>query len=137
MKKLIFAIILLALIMPVFAQNDSGENRNLYYVNVAIERIFTVSEGYLIVYRTQKGYATIGVPNEWFWDTENLRKGDMVRLPRGVNWPTMSVFYADGEFSHVRLYVHPSRSHSSWGTVSQGTDVSGYFPGDGSFNLQF
>lgn len=134
MKKLIFLLILLVFISPVFAQSNL-ENPSLYYVNVSIERIFPSNQGYVIQYRTQNGFATIGVPNSWFNDPAG--RADMVRLPRGPNWPTMSIFYSDGEFSHVRLYVHAVKSHNTWGSIPQGTDVSRFFPEDESFNIQF
>ena len=131
MKKIIIAVIFLMLISPVFAQDTTP----FYYVNVSVEKIYHTNLGYLVFYRTQKGIETIGVPYRWFNDSAG--KADIVNLPGGVNWPTMTVFYKDGEFSNLRLYVHRNRAHITWGSVPQGTDVNSYFPEEDIFNLKF
>jgi hypothetical protein len=135
MKKLIFVLFFLALIVPVFAQNNSGNNPVLYYINVPVERIFPSSEGYIIQYRNSSTIGTIGIPNNWFTDAAG--RADLVRLPPGRDWPTMSIFYSDGEFSHIRLYVHRSKAHSTWGSIPQGTDVSRFFGDGDSFDIQY
>ena len=136
MKKLIIILVFLAVITPVFAQNSSDDSTTMYYINVPVERIYSCNEGYIVQYRTSTNrYSTIGIPNEWFVGAAG--KADIVRLPPGTNWPTMSVFFQDGEFSHVRLYVHRSRSHLTWGIIPQGTDVSRYFEDKDSFDFQF
>ena len=131
MKKIIIAVIFLMLISPVFAQDTTP----FYYVNVSIEKIYPTNQGYIIFYKTQKGMETIGVPKRWF--NESAGRADIVNLPGGENWPTMSIFYKEGEFSNVRLYVQRSRSHVTWGNISQGTDVSSYFPEEDTFDLKF
>jgi len=133
MKKLIIVLFLIALVIPVFAQNNTDEV--MYYINLPVERIFPSSQGYIVQYRSSSIVNTIGIPNEWF--TEAAGRAEMVYLPTGSDWPTMSVFYRNGEFSHIRLYVHRAKSHWTWGSVPQGTDLSRFF-GDGvSFNIKF
>jgi len=137
MKKIIFLIVFLAVISPVFvfAQNDSQENTGFYYVNVFIERIFPSNKGYVVFYRTQTGIATVGIPNSWF--TKAAGRADIVNLPVGSDWPSMSVFYDEGEISHVRLYVQRHKGHRTWGTVPQGTDLSRYFSDEETIAIQF
>jgi len=133
MKKLIIVLIFLAAISPIFAQNNS-EEKDGYYINVSVERIFPTSQGYIVQYQSQSGIKTIGIQNSWFTDAGG--RADIVRLPRGKSWPSMSVFYSNGEFSHLRLYVSPVRSHTSWGSIPQGTDVNRFFL-DEDFNIQY
>jgi len=137
MKKLIIVLFFTALITPVFAQNDSGNNTSdMYYYNVSVEKVYPSSNGYIVQYR--KGVnqiGTIGIPNEWF--TEAGGKAELMKLPPGRNWPTMSVFYKAGKFDHVRLYVHPKKSHTTWGGIPQGIDVSRYFKDADSFLIEF
>jgi len=135
MKKLIVTLLFLAVITPIFAQNNSGEGSGTYYVNVTVERIFPSNQGYIVQYRTHTGFNTIGIPNEWFYGAPT--RGHKVQLPSGSSWPSMSIFYKDGEFSHVRLYTHRSRGHITWGSISQGTDVSRFFQDGDSFNIEF
>jgi len=136
MKKLIIITVFMALVSPVFAQNNNfSEDANVYYVNVPVERVFPTGKGYIVQYRKGFGVATIGIPNEWFTDAGS--KAELITLPRGANWPTMTVFYREGEFSHVRLYVHNTRSHPTWGNVPQSFDVSKYFEDPDPIVLEF
>jgi hypothetical protein len=138
MKKLIIILFFMALITPVFAQNNSGNNitSDIYYYNVSVERVYPTGDGYIVQYR--KGLnqiGVIGIPNEWF--TESGGKAELMKMPPGSTWPTMSIFYKAGKFSHVRLYVHNKRGHSSWGNLPQGTDVARYFKDADSFRIEF
>jgi hypothetical protein len=137
MKKLIIVLFFLALITPVFAQTYSGNiDSDIYYHNITVERIYPSGEGYIVQYR--KGinqFGIIGIPNEWF--TEAGGKAELMKLPAGKNWPTMSIFYKAGKFDHVRLYVHQRKDHSTWGNIPQGTDVTKYFKDVDSFRIEF
>ena len=137
MKKIIItltAVIFLAAVIPVFAENIVSENTNTYAINFTVEKIFPSNQGYIVQYRTQRGFHTVGIPNAWFFEAAG--RGDKVILPRGPNWPSMSVFYNDGEFSHVRLYVHAHKTHQTWGNIPMGTDVSSFFAED-TLDIQF
>jgi hypothetical protein len=137
MKKLIFLLVCVAIITPVFAQNDSRYNEsNIYYVNVSVEKVYPSGSGYIVQYRKGiNNIGTVGLPNEWFSVASG--KAEIVVLPRGKNWPTLTVFYRDGEFSHVRLYVHRSKGHQTWGNVPQTADVSVFFTNKESLDIEF
>jgi len=127
MKKIIFLLLVLAAVSPIFAQNNANDNSNssLYYINVRVERVYPSDEGYIVQYQRSNGlFATIGIPMEWF---DSAGKAELLLLPAGKNWPTMSVFYNEGEFSHVRLYVHRVRAHATWGVIPQGASLSRFF----------
>ena len=139
MKKLIIVLIIGAVISPLFAQekNDSKHNTSdMYYINVPVEKIYPSAKGYIILYRrntTQLG--TIGILNEWFTDAAS--KAEMLKMPPGKNWPSLTVFYRDGKFSHVRLYVHPAKGHQTWGNLPQSADLSKYFSDSEEIKLEF
>ena len=136
MKKIIIVLVFVALAAPVFAQSPSSESINMYYVNVSVEKIFPSREGYIIQYRNSSSVvAAVGIPIEWFASAGG--RAEMVKLPTTADWPTMSVFYVDGEFSHVRLYVHEAKSHHTWGNIPLSTDVSGYFKDREKFDIKF
>jgi len=136
MKKLIVVLFILAVISPVFAQQNDEKKESFYYINVPVEKIFPSSEGYIVMYRSGTTMiSTIGIPNEWLYDSAG--NAQIVKLALASDWPTMSVFYSEGKFSHVRLYTHPAKSHDTWGNIPQGTDVSGYFSDKDSFKLKF
>ena len=130
MKKLILTIALLtvfAAIIPVFAQQISEENQSeYYYVNVPIEKIYLYRAGYVINYRQGiNKMGTLYLPNEWFTDAAS--KGELLTLPKGKDWPTLTIYYKEGEFSHVRLYVHRWKGHTTWGVVPMNVNIDDRF----------
>ena len=137
MKKIIFALIFLAMLTPAFSQNNNRNTEtDMYYINVPIEKIYQTSLGYVILYRKGTNQlGTVSVPNEWFTDAAG--RAEMMRLPSGPDWPTMSVFFKNGEFSHVRIYVHRVSGHRSWGLFPGTVDVRQYFTDTENFNIEF
>ncbi|GHV94516.1 hypothetical protein AGMMS50293_08360 [Spirochaetia bacterium] len=140
MKKLIIGLVFLAALVfgsSLFAQQISPENSSdYYYVNVKIEKIYPSKLGYIIQYR--KGANEMGrvaIPNEWF--TFAGSKAELIKLPHGPNWPSLTVYYKEGEFSHVRLYIHWSKAHTTWGNVPQNVDVSEYFKDTENINIEY
>ena len=130
MKKLVFAVILivsLAAALPVFAQNQKDErDSEYYYINITLEKIFPYRKGYIVQYR--KGmfqYGRAYLPAEWFTDADS--KGEVIPLPPGTVWPSLTVYYKNGLFSHVRLYVHRLPSHQSWGNIPQNINLDDKF----------
>ena len=140
MKKIVFAVVLLigfAALTPLFAQKISeGHESEYIYINVPLEKIYPYRLGYVLVYR--KGVnkmAQVYVPGEWFHDTAG--KGELITLPSGKNWPSLSVFYKDGEFSHVRLYIHPWKGHETWGNIPLNVNIDDRFKDVETIELEF
>jgi hypothetical protein len=140
MKKLIMAAVFVAVFAlgsPLFAQKISPEKSSEYfYENVTLEKIYPSRLGYILQYR--KGVNGIGrvyIPNEWFTDAAS--KAELISLPRGKNWPSMTVFYKEGEFSHLRLYVHRWKGHQTWGNVPLNVDLEPYFKDVTTVKLEF
>ena len=138
MKKFIFVFICIAVALPVFAQVTISENNasEFYYFNVWVEKVYPSNTGYIVMYRQSANkLGKVGIPNEWFTDAAG--KAELIILPSGKNWPSMTVFYKNGEFSHIRLYVHRQKSHGTWGNIPMATDVSSYFQDTDNFTIEF
>jgi hypothetical protein len=139
MKKLMLAVIVASFAagLPVFADNHRERSESeYYYVNVSLERIFLYRAGYIVQYR--KGVNNTGrayLPREWFTDVAG--KGEVVLLPKGDAWPTLSIYYKNGEFSHVRLYVHQWQSHPTWGIIPQNVNLDDHFIGIDTIQIEF
>jgi hypothetical protein len=143
-KKILFIItigIAVVMVMPVIAQEeeDSGSKSPYYYVNVPIERIYPHRKGYVVSYRKGfTGLATTYLPVEWFAaGVGNSGKGDIVLLGPGSAWPYLTVFYKDGAFSHVRLYVRQERGHESWGNIPLTVNLDERFENVEDLKLEF
>jgi hypothetical protein len=142
MKKLIFVFLFAALVLPVFAQDNRPQSerraeeeaslhdhRSIYYIYTPIEKVYLAGEGYLIQYRTSENTLSyIGIPYDWFRFPASA--AELTQLPAGTSWPYMCVFYKDKEFSHVKLYVHRLKSHTTWGVTPMGVNLHRFFSED-------
>ena len=140
MKKLIITLLFLTVLaagISLFAQTIAPEHSSeFYYVNVHLEKVYPTRFGYILMYR--KGVNDLGrvvVPNEWFTRAGSL--SELITLPKGPSWPSLTVFYKDGEFSHLRLYVHSSRAHTTWGNVPLNADVASLFENVETIHIEY
>ncbi|MDR2135404.1 MAG: hypothetical protein LBO76_02195 [Treponema sp.] len=140
MKKLFFVLAAVTLFeaASLFAQSIPQDKESEYfYYNTPIERIYPYRRGYVIKYR--KGTRELGtayIPREWF--DEAGGRGELINLAPGPAWPSLTIYYRSGEFSHVRLYIHRNKSHQSWGNIPAGVNLDEHFDNiDENYRLEF
>jgi hypothetical protein len=144
MKKFLFfttLLLILAGTVPLMAQENTasstgGTTAETYAFTVSLEKVYPYRKGYIVKYR--KGIAKMVdayLPYEWFHGTG--AKGDLIELRSGTDWPHMTVFYKNGEFDHVRLYVRKERSHESWGDVPLNVNIDDRFENVEDIKLEF
>jgi hypothetical protein len=141
MKQIFLSIVFciaVVTVMPIMAQDESGSGGTPYfYVNVPIERVYAYKKGYVIAYRTGvvvPGEAHLYLPIEWFEDGPRAvegapPKGEVILLGPGNSWPYLTIYYKEGEFSHVRLYIRRERAHESWGGIPLSVNIDDRFEG--------
>lgn len=122
MKKVLLVLVLFALIGAgtAFAQDSS-----LYVRTIYITKVYPHNLGYKVIYSTgtfeqEEAY----IPLEWFKSTNG--KG-MIIYGDDPGYPYMSVYWENGEFSHVKLYVNKSINHVSWGSLNTDVDLTEEF----------
>jgi hypothetical protein len=142
MKKILFLttlLLILAGIIPLMAQDNAGSSSKeaqTYAVTVSLERVYPYRKGYLVKYRKRVNQtADAYLPLEWFQGV--AAKGDLVLMGSGTDWPHLTVFYKDGAFDHVRLYVRKERGHESWGNVPLTVNIDDRFENIEDFKLEF
>jgi hypothetical protein len=146
MKVRIFAAFsaLILAAFPVPAQDAAAgsssqkyRNESEYYpVFVHVDKIYNYSKGYIVSYR--KGpldMANAYLPLAWF--TGPASKGEIVRQGTANAWPRLVVYYKNGEFSHVRLYVHKNRNHETWGVARTSEELDSKFENVEDLKLEF
>jgi hypothetical protein len=140
MKKLIFAavfIVAFAALQPLYAQKISKENESeFYYKSVPLEKIYIHRAGYVLAYRRGVTHLVqLYIPYDWFSDTAG--KAEVIMLPKGQSWPSLTVFYKEGEFSHMRLYVHRWKEHPTWGIIPISANIDDRFKDVETIKLEF
>jgi hypothetical protein len=141
-KKILFFTTLLLIVAglaPLAAQENAASSSDVegsYAITVSLERVYPYRKGYVVKYSRGMGKISDAyLPVEWFEGTG--KKGDLILLGSGTDWPHMTVFYKDGKFSHVRLYVRKERGHESWGDVPLNVNIDDRFEGVEEITLQF
>src|SRR5208283_378332 len=114
MKRATMVIVLIAIVACALASAPTNESA-FYPVRIDVVKVFSHSDGFLVVYR--KGATSVGdvyLPGRWFVS------GGKAELIRGndTSFPYMTVFYKDGKFDHLRLYVLADEQDLTWGILS-------------------
>jgi hypothetical protein len=124
-KILLFSLILLTIGMfQVSAQNGAAPS-NLYVKTVLVSKVYSHNLGYRLLFlKSDLSIGEVFIPMAWF--DQGSGKGELV-LGIDRSYPYLSVFYVDGQFSHVRLYLYSDTRHPSYGFLSQPERFDGSF----------
>jgi hypothetical protein len=139
MKKVLFGVLMGLLIsggisLPAQETKTNYKESDYYYFSFPVEKVYSYRAGYMVIYRkTGNLMGRTYIPVEWF--TNPTGKAEIINLRPGTFWPTLTVYYKSGEFSHVRLYVR--HSHSTWGIVPAMVNLDEYFTGVEELKLEF
>ena len=111
------------------AQDGNWNESNLFVKTLYLERVYPHQLGYMATYvgadlRLQRLF----MPIEWFGVAAGRAE---IVYGSERSYPYVDIYWEDGEFSHVRLHVHTSLNHISWGAIDQTEDWSDDFAVDG------
>jgi hypothetical protein len=122
MKRATTVLVLIAFVALGFAAAESA----FYPVRVDVVKVFSHGDGYKVVYR--KGSADVSavfLPARWFVPGG---KAELIRA-NDPSFPYMSIFYKDGKFDHLRLYVLSDQRDLTWGVLAP-SEGAGKFSSD-------
>jgi hypothetical protein len=132
MKKrgmICIAIVLLLAGLPVFAQESSGAAKDAYVKSVPLIKVWIHQLGYVLQFwNSHSQIQEIYVPLTWF-NRGPASKADIV-YGNDRSYPYCSIFWVDGKFDHLRLYVFSDYNSPTWGVMGATTDM------DKSFDVQ-
>jgi len=121
--------LLLAVSLPSFAQEKKNYPQDAYYKAVAIEKVWMHPLGYVVQYWTSKSQvATAYVPFTWF--NQGVESKADITYGAGPGIPYMVVYWVDGKFDRLRLFVSENPNDQSWGVADSQAGL------DSKFNVQ-
>ena len=124
----LFIALMSVVVAPLFAERPQS-----YVKTVFIERIHTHSLGYRVDYnRSNFRLGQVYIPYRWFTPGGQAE----IIYANSRSAPYMVVVYLDGEFSHVRLYVHRNQGHPSWISLPDNEEVRRQFDTD-TFTIRY
>ena len=131
MKKagFVLAAILLLTSLPSFAQqaySSTNNPKDAYYKIVPMLKVWSHQLGYMVQFWTTKNQiAQMYIPLTWFNQGVNSKAdifyGNLPEIPYVV------IYWVDGKFDHVNLYVRNDFNSLSWGVLNQAGDLSSQF----------
>ena len=126
-KALVAAAVTLLLLagLPLFAQTQTYP-KDAYYKSIPVIKVWLHPLGYLLQYFNSKSQvASIYVPLTWF----NQGVNSKAEIVYGSEWsaPYAVMFWFDGKFDHIALYVTQNFDSQSWGVLENVTDRSAQF----------
>jgi hypothetical protein len=127
MKRTVLVLVLLALA----AASLAAEISDYYPLYVDVMKVYSHADGYRVIYRRgSNGIADVYLPIALFKTMEQDGKRQPARAAlvrgEGPSLPYMMVFYKDGKFDHLRLYVNRDYRDTGWAVLSPG-DAEGKF----------
>ncbi len=126
-KALVAAAVALLLLagFPLFAQTQ-GYAKDAYYKAVPILKIWMHPLGYVVQYVTSDTQvAVMYVPFTWF----NQGVNSKAQLVYGTDnsYPYFSIYWVDGKFDHITLYVKRDTTSATWGVLSGTPELTDKF----------
>jgi hypothetical protein len=117
MKKSIFIIsIVLFLGVCVLGQaQESTTDSKIFAKTILVYKVYTHSMGFKVVYH--KAGLKLGVlylPYKWFELKDRIAEAV---YGSDRSYPYFTVFYKDGKIDRIRLFLHESPDHLSWGML--------------------
>jgi hypothetical protein len=105
------------------------EEPNVYFVSVPILKILSHPQGYKVLYMRNSDMKVdeFYIPHSWF--SKAGGKAEMV-FGKDPSYPYFSVFYRDGKFDFIRLYVIDDVKDLTWGILRK-TEAS-----NAAFNVE-
>ena len=141
MKKIILLVVLAALSQGIFLfaqEHHVSRQSDYYYYSVPIEKIYAYRLGYMVVYRRNSNFmGRTYIPHEWFTGIGDGARGETIFLGPGREWPTMTVYYQNGVFSHVRLRLRRERAHETWGIIPLNNNIDDRFENVEEVTMEF
>lgn len=122
MKRRIVALLVVGLV----AFAVLAETSVYYPIRLDVVKVYSHADGYKVVYR--KGALDVA---EFYLPITWIVPGGRAEIIRGhdTSYPYAILFYKEGKFDHLKLYVFADQRDPTWGQLSQDE-------GRGKFDLQ-
>jgi hypothetical protein len=122
MKRTAAILILFVLVLGFVSAQET--KTKIYVKSTSIVKIYSHALGYKVLYtKHNMSLGEFYVPFSW------IKAGGKAEIVWGAEptYPYFSIFFKDGEFSFVRLYVQKNIIHQSWGILHSTKDLRGKF----------
>ena len=115
---------MMGLFFTLCATGVFADQSDYYYLHISVGKVFTHKLGYRLTYSPSVGVIKdLYIPLAWVVPGG---KAEMIS-DHGPQYPYLEVFYKNGKFDHVRLYVESDMNGPTWGTLPATVDLTQAF----------
>jgi len=112
---LIVTLVVMVAGFPVAQEQEQNNESELFVHTVYLNQVFRHRLGFKVTYTAENlDYKEVYIPTSWF--TQAAGKGELIETS-SKSAPYMDVYFQNGEFSHVRLFVKDNPFHVTWGRL--------------------
>ncbi|MFO7850673.1 MAG: hypothetical protein R6V67_12025 [Spirochaetia bacterium] len=115
-RNIFYALIFFLLIAGV----AGAETSEFFVKTVPVNKVYQHRLGYRVAYpKSDHTMGILYIPHKWFnreADTEEVAKAELA-TGSGPAYPYLSIFWKNGEFHHIRLYVKQNLQDVSYGQL--------------------
>jgi hypothetical protein len=123
-RTAVVAVLVLLACAVAFAQEKADQN--VYVKSVRIAKVYPHALGYRILYfKSTLEYAEMYVPIQWF-SFSGTSKANVI-WGETAEFPYFSIYYKDGKFDRILLYLHSDMHDVTWGALAPGIDLTRQF----------
>jgi len=130
-RRILFLTVLIFVVLAGFIY---AEQSNYYFKSVPISRVYMHDLGYRIVYqKSDLNFGVFYVPGSWFdlpRDRTEAPKAELITANNRA-YPYFSIFWENGEFSHIRLYLQKNVNHLTYGDLKNPDNFDDKFEVEG------
>ena len=127
MKKavLLSAVMTVLVSLCAWSQSQSTEPTDVFVKTVPVVKVYTHPLGYKVLYlKSNLEMGILYLPDAWLKEAGGKAA---VIWQTGDRPPHFSIFWVDGKFDHVYLYVPNDMSLPLWGALDASQDLSAEF----------
>jgi hypothetical protein len=114
-RSLLFIALLLVVAGVLFAEYQV-RGKDIYVVNRQIVKVYAHKLGYKVVFlKENSDLGVFYVPLSWFG-----KAGGQGEIVWGTDpaYPSFTVYYIDGKFDHVKLYLFKNLNDPTWAVLT-------------------
>ena len=131
MKRIVFLALVISIVASAVA---SAEDSRMFVKTMPITKIYSHRMGFKVVYyKSDLTFGDFYVPLKWF--DESGGKGVIVQGTDNA-FPFFSIFWFDGEFHSIKLYVKSKLTDVTWGDIPASSNLDSQFDID-TLEVQF
>lgn len=141
MKKILIVALLAVFLgstVELFAKESS-----FFAKTVFVSRITAHQKGYRVTYwKSDMTGQTVYIPIEWFSKNGEFKTDDGFTQAEfvygiGPSYPFLQIFWKEGKFHHLRLFVNQDYNDPSWGVLQDNENISSFFDPAKALELKF